>query len=387
VDDNQTNRRIVRDMLGAEGMAVDEAASASEGIEMLRRVAGGSAPYDLAILDVQMPDRDGFELAREIRADRAIAATRLLMLTSAGQRGDGARCSELGIQGYLTKPTSRADLVDALGAVLADAEREGSGGGVVTRHTIAESRRSLRILLAEDNEVNQQVAVAMLVKRGHEVDVVPNGREAVDAVRARAYDVVLMDLQMPELDGFGATDAIRALPEGRTIPIIAVTAHALSGERERCLSRGMSDYVAKPFRAPELFAAIEGGALVSTAAAARGPAIDLEGFRRTMEAAGAGGAVNGIVATFVATLPQRLDALAAAARGTEPQPIERAAHALRSAAATLGAHALAALLEEMEAAARDGHVERARDTLRRVRSEAEAALLTLQQVSEGGPRG
>jgi two-component system, sensor histidine kinase and response regulator len=380
VDDNQTNRRIIRDMLGAEGMAVDEATSAEEGLEALRRVARGGLPYDLAILDVQMPDRDGFQLASDIRADSGIAATRLLMLTSAGQRGDGERCRELGIQGYLTKPTSRADLVDALGAVLAEAAREG-WPGVVTRHSIAESRRSLHILLAEDNEVNQQVAVAMLVRRGHDVHVVSNGREAVEAVKQRVYDVVLMDLQMPVLDGFGATAAIRALPQGGTLPIIAVTAHALSGERERCISHGMTDYVAKPFRAPELFAAIEGGVPVAQAA----PAVDLGAFRRTMEAAGAGGAVNGILATFVSTLPDRLATLAAAAEGEQPQPIERAAHALRSAAATIGATVLAARLEDMESTARSGDVSGARDQLGRVRSESEAVLAQLHKAMEGGP--
>src|SRR5206468_9327824 len=154
--------------------------------------------------------------------------------TSAGQRGDGERCRQLGIQAYLTKPIARADLVEAVGAVLADAAA--GKGDLITRHTIAESRHTLRILLAEDNPVNQQVATAMLVKRGHQVDVVGNGREAVDAVAARPYDLVLMDIQMPEMDGFAATERIRALPQGRTLPIIALTAHALSGERERCLA-------------------------------------------------------------------------------------------------------------------------------------------------------
>src|SRR5882762_977423 len=188
VDDNQTNRRILREMLAAEGIKVDEAATAAEGLEALRR-----ARYDLAILDVQMPDMDGFQLATAVRGDKKIKGTNLLMLTSAGQRGDGERCRELGIRGYLTKPISRADLLEALGTVLAGSPEETGTPDVVTRHTIAESRSTLRVLLAEDNPVNQQVAVAMLVKRGHEVHVSSNGREAVDAVKERDYDVVLMD--------------------------------------------------------------------------------------------------------------------------------------------------------------------------------------------------
>src|SRR5205085_7759761 len=135
-------------------------------------------------------------------------------------------------------PSSRADLLESRRTVLATSPKEPGTPKVATRHTIAESRASLRVLLAEDNPVNQQVAVAMLVKRGHEVHVTSNGREAVDAVRERDYDVVLMDIQMPEMDGFEATHAIRALPQGKDLPIIGLTAHPLSGERARCLSHG-----------------------------------------------------------------------------------------------------------------------------------------------------
>src|SRR5437867_2223676 len=374
VDDNETNRRIVRDMLGAEGMAVHEAPRADAGLEALRRAARAGTPYDLAILDAQMPDQDGFELATAVRADRGLAATRLLILTSAGQRGDGERCRQLGIQAYLTKPIARADLVEAVGTVLAGTVSAPGAADLVTRHSIAESRHALRILLAEDNPVNQQVATAMLLKRGHQVDVVSNGREAVDAVARERYDVVLMDIQMPEMDGFEATAKIRVLAQGRTLPIIALTAHALSGERERCLERGLSGYLAKPFKAHDLFAAVEGrGTQPADTTAAPSPAIDLAAFRRTMEEAGAAEAVDGILETFVATMPQRLDALAAAARHAEAEPLQRAAHAFKSAAGTIGAGRLAALLEDMERAARDGDVAGACDKLEHVRGEAQAA--------------
>ena len=385
VDDNETNRRIVRDMLGAEGMAVHEASRADAGLEALRRAARARTPYDLAILDAQMPDQDGFELATAIRADRALTATRLLILTSAGQRGDGERCRQLGIQAYLTKPIARADLVEAVGTVLAGTASAPGAADLVTRHSIAESRHALRILLAEDNPVNQQVATAMLLKRGHHVDVASNGREAVDAVAREPYDVILMDIQMPEMDGFEATEQIRGLPQGRSLPIIALTAHALSGERERCLARGMSGYLAKPFKAHDLFAAVEGrGAQPADTAATRSPAVDLAAFRRTMEEAGAADAVDGILETFVATLPQRLEALVAAAGGTEAEPLHRAAHAFKSAAGTIGAGHLAALLEEMERAAQGGNLAGARDKLEHVRGEAQAALDYIRTATKGG---
>src|SRR5438876_2032505 len=364
VDDNQTNRRILREMLAAEGVNVDEASSAAEGLDALRRIR-----YDLAILDVQMPDMDGFQLVTAVRGEKKIARTRLLMLTSAGQRGDGERCRELGIRAYLTKPLSRADLLEALGTVLEAPDAVG-GPEVITRHTIAESRKSLRVLLAEDNPVNQQVAVAMLVKRGHEVHVSSNGREAVEAVNGRDYDVVLMDIQMPEMDGFEATHAIRALPKGKDLPIIGLTAHALSGERERCLSHGMTDYLAKPFKAHELFALVEGTAeprtVTERAPEPLTPPVDLEGFRMTLREAGAEQALYSIIDTFVRQAPDRLAALAGAVTSGTGDDIAKAAHVYRGAAATIGARALAELLEHVETTARAGEIEAARETFERV---------------------
>ncbi|HXG96484.1 MAG TPA: response regulator [Gemmatimonadales bacterium] len=366
VDDNQTNRRILHEMLAAEGIKVDEASTAAEGMAALRL-----ARYDIAILDVQMPDMDGFQLATAVRGDKKIAKTNLLMLTSAGQRGDGERCRELGIRGYLTKPISRSDLLEALGTVLAGSAGETGTPDVVTRHTIAESRASLRVLLAEDNPVNQQVAVAMLVKRGHEVHVASNGREAVDAVQERDYDVVLMDIQMPELDGFEATHAIRALPKGKDLPIIGLTAHALSGERERCLSHGMTEYLAKPFKAHELFALVEGtggghGKPAAAPAPAAAPPVDLEGFRATLREAGAEQALYSIIDTFVRQAPGRLAALAGAVASGVDTEIAKTAHVYRGAAATIGARELAALLERVETTARAGDVEQATEAFESV---------------------
>src|SRR5438876_5298219 len=358
VDDNQTNRRILGEMLAAEGVNVDEASSAAEGLDALRRIR-----YDLAILDVQMPDMDGFQLVTAVRGEKKIARTRLLMLTSAGQRGDGERCRELGIRAYLTKPLSRADLLEALGTVL-EAPDDGGGSEVITRHTIAESRKSLRVLLAEDNPVNQQVAVAMLVKRGHEVHVSSNGREAVDAVTERDYDVVLMDIQMPEMDGFEATHAIRELPKGKDLPIIGLTAHALSGERDRCLSHGMTDYLAKPFKAHELFALVEGSAEGKPAPPqplTTAPPVDLEGFRATLREAGAESALYSIIDTFVRQAPDRLAALAGAVASGTGTEIAKAAHVYRGAAGTIGARELAELLERVETTARAGDIEQAQE--------------------------
>src|SRR2546430_6492571 len=197
---------------------------------------------------------------------------------------------------------------------------------------------------------------SMLVKRGHQVDVVGNGRDAVDAIRARSYDLVLMDIQMPEMDGFEATAGIRALPQGRTLPIIALRSHALSGERERCLARGMTDYLAKPFKAHELFATVEGGAARATAP----PAVDLAAFRATMREAGAEEAVDGILETFMEHVAGHLDALEQAVTSGETATIGKTAHAFKSAAGSIAAHRLAAALQALEQAGRAGAIDTAR---------------------------
>ena len=385
VDDNETNRRILREMLSTDGVEISEASGADRALVALRRSHVDAIPFDLAIIDAQMPNRDGFDLAAAVQADSVLAGTPLCMLTSAGHRGDAQRCRDLGIRGYLTKPISRSDLLEAVSLVLANDKR--AVAEVVTRHTIREARRELRVLLAEDNPVNQEVASVMLRKRGHHVDVVPNGREAVDAARRGKYDVILMDIQMPEMDGLAATAAIRKLPGGADLPIFAVTAHAMGDERDRCLAQGMTGYLTKPFKGHELFALVEGwmekpqapvGAPVGAPQPPDAGVIDLDGFRSTMRDAGAEEAVDGILRMFVDSAPARLETLAAAVRGGEQAAIERAAHAFKSAAATIGARALAERLAQIEKAAREGAVDRAAGHVADLRDDVAAALAQLE---------
>jgi two-component system sensor histidine kinase/response regulator len=386
VDDNATNRRIVVEILAAAGMPVAEAVDGAAALETLRRARREGAPHELAVIDAQMPGLDGFQLAAAVRDDAAIADTRLVMLTSAGQRGDGQRCRDLGIRGYLPKPTSRSDLLETIGTVLA-APAPTQEETFITRHSIAESRRRLQVLVAEDNPVNQEVAATMLRKRGHDIDVANNGREAVAAAGRKRYDVILMDVQMPEMDGFEATHAIRATEAGRTLPIIALTAHALSGERERCLAQGMSGYLTKPFKAHELFAAVEGWAATMTTNE-RTPAVtaslpvpvDLDAFRHEMRAAGAEEAVDPVLDTFLQSAPDRVAALTTALAAGAAPDIERAAHAFKSASATIGAKVLAALLQQLEIAGKAGDVAGARRVGDGLVRESEAVIAYLRQV-------
>jgi CheY-like chemotaxis protein len=370
-------------------MIVGEAGGATAALDALRRA---ERPYDVAIIDAQMPGTDGFGLAAAVRADPRLGVTRLLMLTSTGQRGDGERCRQLGVRGYLNKPIARSDLLDVLGLVLAPTAGPAAptrAPEVITRHTVAESRPVLRILIAEDNPVNQEVGATMLRKRGHHVDIVADGRQAVEAVRANSYDILLMDVQMPEMDGLAATRAIRDLPHGRAVPIVALTAHALAGDRERCLAAGMNGYLTKPFKAHDLFATVEGWADVApptdarsaTPGTAPGP-IDLDGFRASMREADAEQAVDGILDTFLASAGDRVAALAAAVTAGNGDAIARAAHAFKSAAGSVGARRLAALLQELEDSGRADALEAARGGLEVVRREAAAVADHIRQVRE-----
>jgi PAS domain S-box-containing protein len=387
VDPHAPSRRFVVEILAAAGVRVTEAANGPAALEALRREQRERAPFDLAVIDAQMPGLDGFQLAASVRDEAPNADTRLLLLTAAGEPGDGQRCRELGIHGYLPKPVTRSDLLETVGTVLAAPART-TEEAFVTRHSIAESRRRLRILVAEDNPVNQEVVASMLRKRGHDVDVANNGREAVAAAGRERYDAVLMDVQMPEMDGFEATHALRATEAGRTLPIIALTAHALGGERERCLAHGMSAYLTKPFKAHELFAAVEGWGATLAAPVEPAPApapapVDLDAFRHEMRAAGAEEAVDPVLDTYLQTAPERLRVLSEALAAGAAPDIERAAHALKSASATIGARGLAAVLLQLEAAGRAGDVTGARRAGDDLVRESEAVIAYLRQVRSG----
>jgi two-component system sensor histidine kinase/response regulator len=259
VDDNATNRRILEEILTGWGMRPTLVDGGLAAIGALDRALAAGNPFPLALIDFQMPDLDGFGLAERIKHRPELGTTMIMMLSSVGHRGDAVRFRELGVASYLTKPVRQSVLMDAMLSVLAERDRPHDKQVLVTRHTINEARRSLRVLVAEDNAVNRQLVTALLGKRGHTVVTVGNGLEAVAAVAEGGFDLVLMDVQMPELDGFEATKIIRKAEEatGAHILIIALTAHAMKGDREICLAAGMDAYLPKPINANELFALLE----------------------------------------------------------------------------------------------------------------------------------
>ena len=260
VDDNVTNRVILEQQLGSWGMQVDCVADGSSALARLRASHDDGQPYALVLIDLLMPGMDGLALARAIKTDPALASVRLVLLASFSQRGDGQEARQAGIAAYLTKPIHPSHLHDCLVLVLGTPE-ETPATALITRHSVAEARAQLRarVLVAEDNIVNQKVAVRMLEKLGCRADITANGLEAVQAVAHMAYDIVFMDCQMPDMDGYAATATIRAR-EAQThshLPIIAMTANAMQGDREKCLAAGMDDYVSKPVKEGELLAMLQ----------------------------------------------------------------------------------------------------------------------------------
>jgi CheY-like chemotaxis protein len=258
VDDNATNRCLLKEILTNWQMLPTTSNSAPAGLQALEQAQAAGEPFALLLLDVHMPEVDGFTLVEQIRQRRELAETKIVMLTSAGRRDDAARCRQLGITGYLSKPIKQSELLEAISAALGTSPQTESLLPV-KRHALRESQRRLNILLAEDNSVNQRLMVRLLEKHGHHVVVAGNGREALAALERESFDLVLMDVQMPEMDGFEATAAIRQREQatGTHIPILAMTAHAMAGDRERCLEAGMDGYVCKPVQIQALLAAIE----------------------------------------------------------------------------------------------------------------------------------
>jgi PAS domain S-box-containing protein len=256
VDDNDTNRLFLCMLLESWGCQCDEAADAQTALAKLREARQMNDPFRVALLDRYMAGMDGVALASEIKADKTIDHTILIMLTSLGQRGEAAGLEQIGFAGYLTKPVRQSQLYECISLALGRSESREMAvpEKLITRHTIAESKKArLRILLAEDNEVNQTVALMMLQKLGYSADVVPNGSEAVAALERLPYDLVLMDCQMPGMDGYEATRRIRRLqPPISDIPIIAMTANAMKGDKEKCLEAGMTDYLGKPVKQDDL---------------------------------------------------------------------------------------------------------------------------------------
>ena len=259
VDDNESNRTILSETVKTWGMLPETVGDSQTAMRLIDEASKSGHPFSLALVDFMMPGMNGFELAENLSQSRTSNIDKIIMLTSGGQRGDAARCQELGIAAYLMKPIKQSDLLDAILMTMKKSDSPETRLPLITRHSVREARRRLNILLAEDNPVNQKLGVKILEQMGHTVSVVSNGLQAVDMLKQSEFNVVLMDVQMPVMDGFTATRTIRDSERSSRdhIPIIAMTAHAMTGDREKCIAQGMDDYISKPIDRKELSEILE----------------------------------------------------------------------------------------------------------------------------------
>ena len=360
VDDNETNRKVLHHQLQEWGMIDTIAASAAEGLKILRE-AGKGAPFRLALLDMQMPEMDGLSLARAIKSEPSLAGTRLIILSSMSQHLDPEILSLAQIEACLTKPIRQARLFDCLSALVGahDSER------LAKRRFVPIPRRAgaehARILVAEDNTINQQVVMGQLRTLGYRADAVANGLEVLNALGLMSYDIVLMDCQMPEMDGYEATRRIREMEKEnrkRKAPlyIVAMTANAMRGDREKCLSSGMDDYLTKPLRSADLQAALEqwhqsdGGAL-RTENIAKLPTLDMDVIAELSSMPPEDGtpALNKLIDMFLDSAPAHVADIRSSADA--PERMGQAAHLFRGICLNLGASRLAEICQQIENAA------------------------------------
>jgi PAS domain S-box-containing protein len=340
VDDNATNRRILEELLTNWQMRPTMVSGGREALAALHQAVAVGEPFALVLLDAHMPEMDGFTLAAQMQRARELAGVTVVMLTSAGQPEDVSRCRTLGISAYLMKPVKQSELfatiLTALGRPIQLTE---PAAPLPTRGAV----RPLRILLAEDNLVNQTLALRLLEKEGHTVIVVEDGRAAVEAVERQPFDLVLMDVQMPNMDGFEATAEIRLREQGtnRHVPILAMTAHAMKGDREQCLAAGMDGYIAKPIRPQEMLGAIAQHLHVEPVAPAPEAAVGTEVFDKAEALNHVDGdmvLLRELVAIFLDSSPQLLTTAREAIGRRDGRALERASHTLKGMVGSFGAH-------------------------------------------------
>ncbi|MDZ4684535.1 MAG: PAS domain S-box protein [Planctomycetaceae bacterium] len=371
VDDNETNRRILEELLTGWMMQTTLADSGPAALEEMRRAASNGQPFDLVLTDYHMPQMDGFMFIEELKKHPELARSMIMMLTSADRQGAHERCRQLGVAATLLKPLKQSELRQTICKTLSRFDRPERKPAPLPDSALPASSPRLRILLAEDNQINQQVAIRFLNKLGHEVQTVENGQRALDALQMSAFDVVLMDVQMPVLDGFKAVAAIREREKatGRHQPVVAMTAHAIAGDRERCLDAGMDDYVSKPVSSATLAAVLSRVAeRTDSAVFAQVPNSTstspepLEPLAFDVEAALAN--LNGereflteLAGLFLHSIPELLQTLAAAIERLDANAAADAAHAIKGSLGIFCAEPAYAATLQLERDCRAGSVE------------------------------
>jgi PAS domain S-box-containing protein len=418
VDDNQTNRHILNDMLKGWKMVPTLAESGRAALEKMRSAVRDGVLFELVLTDCHMPEMDGFMFVEELKKSPELARSTIMMLTSADRQGAYKRCRQLGISATLLKPLKQSELQEAIIEILGRVDRTQRPPGPAPVTPLRADGPRLRILLAEDNEINQQVAVRLLNKLGHDVEVVANGQLALDALRTGEFDVVLMDVQMPVLDGFKAVAAIRGneASTGRHQPVVAMTAHAMTGDRERCLKAGMDDYISKPITAGEVAAALSrtvarfSAATESTASDPAGtglvdspesfgklpgssikspgssvelvespvepPAFDVQAALAKLD--GDQDFLHELFGLFLSAVPGQLASLKSAAEQRDAESAAETAHSIKGSVSAFCAHPTYAAALRLETVCRTGEPDEFADAQRELVRELERLIVALK---------
>ena len=386
LDGDKTNRPVLAAMLESWNCLHEECADAASALEALHASAAAGNPFHVLILDMRMPGIDTVAFGKIVRERPFLSGTRLVLMMSLTERDDLARCGEPEFTACLTKPLKRKQVYNCLISVLGRVHPPIPAGEPVTdrRGPSEEREQTISILLVEDNPINQKVALKLLGKLRYHADTADNGLEAMNAVTTHSYDVILMDIQMPEMDGYETTQAIRRLKSSATrpdVPIIAMTAHAMKGDREKCLDAGMDDYLSKPIRLHELGEAIARWTASEAPAPVEPPAGQVCSPTAIFDRAGLLSRLDGdadfldeLLKTFLDNAPQRVAALEQAiASGSVPE-VRLITHTIRGAAANLGASRLQAAADELERAAEAGDLSGADRMAAAIRAELDSLM-------------
>ncbi|HQX50616.1 MAG TPA: response regulator [Planctomycetaceae bacterium] len=385
VDDNATNCRILQELLVNWGMKPTIVRSGPDALKAMKTARNEGEPFSLVLTDNMMPEMDGFTLVEQIQKSPELAGATLMMLSSTDRQENAEKCHELGMKGYLTKPIRRTELLSAI-LTAVHAVPSIDAGTSISRHSVEQTDTLLRILLAEDNLVNQKLAVRLLEKRGHHVTVANNGREAIDAIEHNQFDVVLMDVQMPEMDGFEATRLIRENEQDteRHLPIVAMTAHAMKGDRERCLEVGMDGYISKPLHPTELFEVVESLGSSSngtTPTPARELAVPDPTFDQNAALKNVGGdmeMLREIIELYFQECPVWLAAIREGLKKGDAAIVHRVAHTLKGGVSTFGPSRARDLAEALEIMGREQNLAGGEEVL----AELEHAISELRPALE-----
>ena len=387
VDDNATTRRILKEFLTRWEMKPVLVQNAEEAMAELQHAAHLDSPFPIVLIDAMMPQVDGFALARRVRESAQLAGDIIMMLSSSGQIEDAARCREIGITCYVTKPIRQSGLMDALMSALGNGTTHFTRARAAIPEPVLRSSRSLRLLLAEDNPVNQRLAVRILEKWGHTVTVAGNGRKAVEAWEREAFDLILMDLQMPELSGYEAVALIRSKEQetGQRIPIVAMTAHAMEGDREKCLSAGMDHYVTKPIDRKRLFEAVESffcnrGLPESTEMTEKDAQLNFDPSVVLKRVDGDHELLREVTALFFEDTPRLMADLGNAITRGDGKALERAAHTLKGSVGNFGARRASDLSLALEQMGRHGDFAHAAESLAQLDHQINLLVPALQQL-------